>query len=475
MGTLRVNTLWNLAGQVLPLLAALLTIPSLLQSVGAERFAMLSIAWAVIGYLGVLDLGVSRSITHRLASESANLSHQLVERIAHSGAIILITWSIAISALTLTGLWWWLDGAGVSSGIRDESRAAATILSAAVPVAMLFQVARGVLEGLGHFAFQNAIRAIMGALMFLAPFAVSTYSAAIDDLVLSVAAVRAVAVVLIIILCRAQVGIWPIGKQFSIYMMRELGTFGGWVSVSSLVSPILVYADRFVIGLQLGMSAVSQYVVPFDVLTRALIFPTAAANAVFPRLASSSRKDNQDFSSILSDAVALGTSALLYAFGAGILVVYEVLSIWIGTVSQEMAMVSVVLSIGLVLNAFAHFPYAAVQALGRPNLTAALHVAELPMFFLLVWYLTVEYGVVGTAAAWSIRAGVDLFFLSVILRVIAGRQFLSARGLILPVLMFAGALCTSQLEPPLAIRITIAAVCAVLCVHSFANNFRPGT
>lgn len=49
------NVVWNLTGQVLPLLVGLIAIPLLLGQLGADRFGILALVWIVIGYFGVFD------------------------------------------------------------------------------------------------------------------------------------------------------------------------------------------------------------------------------------------------------------------------------------------------------------------------------------------------------------------------------------------------------------------------------------
>src|SRR5450759_1913386 len=69
------NTLINLFGQVLPLLVGIITIPMLIKGLGIERFGILTLAWIVIGYFGLFDLGLGRALTqiiaHRLGKEEA--------------------------------------------------------------------------------------------------------------------------------------------------------------------------------------------------------------------------------------------------------------------------------------------------------------------------------------------------------------------------------------------------------------------
>src|SRR5215472_7625436 len=61
------NSVWNLAGQILPLLVAVVSIPVLVRGLGTDRFGILLIAWAVIGYFGIFDFGISRALTQLVA------------------------------------------------------------------------------------------------------------------------------------------------------------------------------------------------------------------------------------------------------------------------------------------------------------------------------------------------------------------------------------------------------------------------
>src|SRR5437016_10953694 len=61
------NWVVNLFGQGLPLLIGVVTIPWLLRYLGLERFGILSITWALLGYVGQFDLGLGRATTKYVA------------------------------------------------------------------------------------------------------------------------------------------------------------------------------------------------------------------------------------------------------------------------------------------------------------------------------------------------------------------------------------------------------------------------
>lgn len=61
------NTLLNFIGQAVPLLVGVVTIPFIVQGLGTERFGLLSLAWVILGYFTIFDLGLGRATTNFVA------------------------------------------------------------------------------------------------------------------------------------------------------------------------------------------------------------------------------------------------------------------------------------------------------------------------------------------------------------------------------------------------------------------------
>src|SRR6476646_2125621 len=66
------NALWNLAGLGAPLVVAIAVIPYLIHGLGTERYGLLTLVWAGIGYFSLFDLGLGRALT-KLAAEKLGL------------------------------------------------------------------------------------------------------------------------------------------------------------------------------------------------------------------------------------------------------------------------------------------------------------------------------------------------------------------------------------------------------------------
>src|ERR1700719_1324905 len=63
------NTVWNLLGGGAPMIVAVFCIPILIRGLGTERFGILTLAWALIGYASLFDLGLGRALTQLVAKK----------------------------------------------------------------------------------------------------------------------------------------------------------------------------------------------------------------------------------------------------------------------------------------------------------------------------------------------------------------------------------------------------------------------
>ncbi|MCK4486482.1 MAG: hypothetical protein KAU38_06960 [Desulfobacterales bacterium] len=63
------NTALNLLGLCLPLVVAIFAIPLLIKGLGTDRFGILTLAWVLIGYFSLFDLGLSHAPTKLMAGK----------------------------------------------------------------------------------------------------------------------------------------------------------------------------------------------------------------------------------------------------------------------------------------------------------------------------------------------------------------------------------------------------------------------
>jgi O-antigen/teichoic acid export membrane protein len=192
-------------------------------------------------------------------------------------------------------------------------------------------------------------------------------------------------------------------------MLRPLLAFGGWMSVSNVVSPLLVYLDRFMLGAFVGLSAVGYYTAPFDGVVRMLIVPGSLVNALFPSVSAMHATGDRDgIKRVFSKAVRNMTAIL--AVPALVLMIFgpTLLRFWLGDAYAENGGTAVrILAFGVLVNSLAHLPSSFIVAIGRPDVNAKFHMLELLIHLPLAWWLINRFGVTGAAIAWTIRVTFD--------------------------------------------------------------------
>jgi O-antigen/teichoic acid export membrane protein len=84
------NTVWNIIGSVAPMAVAVFCIPILIRGLGKERFGVLTLAWALIGYASLFDLGLGRALTQLVARKLGAGEEGEVPSIAWTSMLLML-------------------------------------------------------------------------------------------------------------------------------------------------------------------------------------------------------------------------------------------------------------------------------------------------------------------------------------------------------------------------------------------------
>ena len=460
------NSLLNLLGLGLPLVVAIFAIPPLVAGLGAARFGILGMMWVAIAYLNLLDLGLGRATTRFAApllqqgdarglggTLAAALALQMVTGLAGACLVIAMVPPFVRDVLDLSG------------GLEAEAVGAFAVLAAGAPALTLASSFRGLLEAGQRFVIVNAVRAPLGVGNFLVPLIGVWLGWSLPTIAAGLVGLRVAALVAYGTAC---VRAWP-GLPGRMHLdrarVRELLTFGGWVTLSTVIGSLLVYADRFVVAAAVSLEAVGYYTVPHEVVTRLEIVPASLVLTLFPAFAAMSaatRARGDLFERSVLFMLALVAPPLLVLAVTG----EQVLTIWLGTEFAAQAAGPLrLLALGMIANSLAYIPYAAIQAAGRPDRTALVQLAELPVYGALLWIGIEHWGVAGAAAAWATRVTLDLGILYLVSRRMGltrhapdGRMRRLLAALIVFVLLLAGA---AELVPAAGFVLGIAVVLGV--------------
>lgn len=411
------NTLWSLLGEGLPLAAAVISIPLLIAAVGMERFGALTLIWALLGYLGLLDMGLVRSMVQIVSERLGRAADMTAEdgpgRVAVPALALIVGLGIVAGAALALFAGTAARALTVSDpALADETRRALLAAALIVPTALASSGLRGLLEAHQRFRAVNLVRMLVGVLNYLSPLAVLPFYDGLVPVLAAILAGRLLGLALLAAACRRFVDLrgWRAGLNAA--ALRPLFAMGAWMTLNNLVGPAMMYADRFILGGVAAAAAIAYYTTPFEMATRLLFIPTAVAGVLFPLVARRFRSRPETVAAVLG----LGGGGLLALFAVGVAAVALLgewlLQLWLGAdFARNSAPVLTVLMLGVALNAAAYVPYAVLHGVGRVDVTARLQLAELPVYLLTVYWLAQNFGPLGAAAAWSLRTGADLFCL----------------------------------------------------------------
>lgn len=399
------NAGYNLIGAAIPIALSLLTVPLYLKLVGAERYGVLAIAWLLLGYFGLFDLGLSRATSFRIASQRDAAPE---DRAATFWSALIVNATMgAIGGVLLWGISYvfFEQIFKVDESLRQEILVATPLLAASVPVATVSGVLTGTLQGREKFLETNTISTTSTALFQLLPLGIA-YAVGPNLLILLAAAIaaRLLALGALGYRCYREVAYAapPAVRRSEVATLLK---YGGWVSLTSIFGPLLVIVDRFAIGAVLGASAVAVYTVPFQLAQRIAIFPGALSNALFPRMSAVSDDEREALARRATLVLVCVASPLVLV---ALLALDPFLRLWVGgKMADAAAPTGRILLIGFWVNAFALVPFTRLQASGRPDIVTKLLMLQIPPYFGGLYLAMSTIGLIGCALVFSIRCGVD--------------------------------------------------------------------
>ena len=408
------NTLWNLFGQGAPLLAAVFAIPILIERLGTERYGVLTLAWMVIGYFSLFDLGLGRALTKLTADRIGVGKEEEIQSLAWTALGVMLALSlVGVLAVCLLSPWLVHRALKIPSELQADTLRAFYWLGWSIPVVIGTSGLRGLLEAYQRFGLVNAIRIPMGLFTFLGPLLVLPFSRSLTAVVAVLVVGRTLAWAAHALLCLRVIPGLCQKVSLAPGEIKPLLAFGGWMTVSNVAGPLMVYLDRFLIGAVLSMAAVAYYATPYELVTKLWIFPTALLGVLFPAFAASLAQSHDQTASLFGQGLKGLFLSLFPIVLVMVVVAEEGLTLWLGAeFAKNSIFVFQWLSIGVFLNCLAQVSFALIQSAGRPDITAKLHLLELPFYLLVLWWAMSEYGLKGTAIAWVLRIFVDMLALN---------------------------------------------------------------
>ena len=403
------NVMVNLAAWALPALAALVCIPILARNMGPSRFGLLSLGWAAVGMFSLFDFGLGRALTRLVAERLARgHEHDLADLIWAAGWLLLGLTAVVAAA----GVWFApmiVDRLlHVPMALRGEAIGVVRLLSLGIPPLAHGVALRGVLEAGQRFPLAARLRVPLGVATFAGPLLALPLGGDARVAVGTIVVARVAYWIALFVVLRHIVPRLHVPRIPPFAIMHELVTVGGWITVSNIVSPVLVQADRVMVAIAFPIAASGWYGVAIEVATKQWLFTAALQPVLFSAIAAALKPAPERAVQLMERAAKV---TMLVLFPAALVLAgfaQPLLRLWMGSAYAPQAADALRwLAIAVFVNSLAQVPYAMLQGGVDARASALLHLIELPLYLSVLVYFTHRWGIPGVALAWLARMAFD--------------------------------------------------------------------
>ncbi len=387
------------------MVVAFFALPPLRGRMGEDIYGAFMFLLTVINYLSILDLGLGRAVTQSMSARIASRKLEELPAIFWTAMGMMLAFALIGMAIffplipSIVCKW-----SRIPPGLQAD--AAYTLFAAGLgtPFLVLAACLVGVLEAHQKFKLINLIRLPMQTYTFLGPLAVALVSHSLLAPVVALLAGKVLECAIYFGACLWDVPILRGGVRFQRKLIRPLFLLGGWMSVSSIAMLVLNQINSALMFALLPVAMVGFYATIAEMVIRLLIFPRAWVSVLFPSFSAQHVLKEGALAGLYAKGVK---SLLIFSFPV-ILVLFafagEALTLWQDAdFSAQSAGVMRWLTAGVFVYSLSFVPFSLLQGVGRPDISAKLHLIEIPITIGLAWIMMKHYGMQGAGVAWFIR------------------------------------------------------------------------
>lgn len=410
------NSMISLFTQGFPLIIAFFTIPLVIKGLGTERFGILTLVWAIIGSSSILDFGLGHALTQFISKKLGANDLKNIEIHIWTALCVICILGVAacliifaiIPLITTVVM-------KVPAEYMAETRQSLYILGLSLPLLMLNISLVGILESFQEFGAIGILKLPVIFCNYVGPLLVIPFTKSLVPVVAILVLGRFLSSMAYFVFCYKIISKFSKKIQIKFDYIKPLLNFGGWITVSNIINTLMVNMDRFFIAALISTSVVAFYTTPLEVLSRISIIPAAIMSVMFPAFSAEFVKNRERSKKLFFHSIK--TIFLLIFPIVVILIIFAKpgLALWINNEFAEKSYeLARIMACGALLYGINLIYYNFIQATGRSDIPAKLHLLELPFYLFLLWFLTVKFGVMGSAFAWLSRIITDFFVLGFI-------------------------------------------------------------
>ncbi|HSB67770.1 MAG TPA: flippase [Candidatus Methylomirabilis sp.] len=402
------GVLWNFLGQGWLLVVAFLATPYIVRTLEVDLYGLYSLAGFVLSYFAFLEFGLGAAVTKYISQYLAEDNVEGVVTSFWAGLAWLAAGGLA--CVLVVGLL----AEGIASSLLhvparlQPSAVAAFRISALILCAsMLAGLTGGTLRSAGRFGMVNLTSIVTGTAQTALSVGLLWAGYSLAEILWGMLVCQAALLAWQFSLCLHALPVLRKPRLTRGALTRLLG-YGGILTLASLIGPVLTNVEKLFMARLTSVGLLTYYAVPFSLIDRLGVIPSAFGAVLFPSYSYFSAKEPERNRELHSRGTLYICASYGFFASFFLLLGTPFLRAWMGAeFADRSAPVLGILAVGGLFNAMARPAITALQGVGKPHIPLLLQGVELLLYIPSAYALIRGFGMIGAAAAWSGRVMVD--------------------------------------------------------------------
>jgi O-antigen/teichoic acid export membrane protein len=418
MKLIKKNMVANFAGNMWQNLIGLIFIPLYMKFLGMEAWGLIGIFFTIQNISGLLDLGMSNTLSREMARLSA-LQGREQEMRNLIRTLEIIYWGVAVFAGIAVAL---LSPVIAHHWVKAELLSGTTITQAlllmglAITLQMPIGFYSGGLMGMQRQVLLNAITIAtstlrgVGAVLILWLVSPTVQAYFLWQIVVSI-----INTFLLAMFLKRRLRFGDNKAVFQKQLFEGIWKFSAGMSGISILSVILSQMDKVILSRILPLEMFGYYVLAWTVATSLGGLFTAVFSSIYPRLTQLvSVNDQDELKRLYHESCQFVSVLILPAAIVIALFSKELLLLWTQSPTKTdntYRLVSILIC-GTAINGIMSLPYALQLAFGWTKLSFFKTLIAVILLVPLIIYMAMRYGAIGAASVWLVL-NMGMFFFEI--------------------------------------------------------------
>lgn len=398
---------WNAAALAIQSFLSILFIPIYLHQLNQNDFAVICLIWTVVSLAGILDLGLSRFFTQRLALFVNTARLNRIRLYFTSAMIIIGSVSFATSMIATLAFYFYITNYYDKWVFGFDFYFKIFIL---INHGILINSMASALDGLHEIKISSILR-VLSTIAYIALPIICFYitgERSIDS-ILSVSAIFRSLLLLSFLYIVRSYFVFAIKKSLWYHGLKVI-LVSRWLALSNISGFIANQVDRFVLGAVTSPRELGNYTIASDLIQKGVALLTITSASLLPVLAGdrkSHKKTNAAF--VFQLPLLLFGVISVYLFSDWFL------ELWLQkNDNREIEFYLKIMIFGWVATGLGQILLTNLHASGFFSQVAKYHFIQVIIYIPFLCIFSVLQGAEGAAFIWSLRCVVDLIALYII-------------------------------------------------------------